>query len=313
MTKTEIQNYISEIIVDGYEPEVYSLLKINDAFILKSFLAEDSLLKQLKNTIDSLLKDKILNDDFVIEDSSKIIENQKVYYEIIQNTEYKPFEIINNKVPDSYKETDQINLKGFFIKINLNSKCFWIYQHKYPVTLINKKSSIMAILNGQNRYEPLTVDVVKFDKKIDMIIINDSIITQNIDLMQREFSFNKYIRLDADRCIKKIKTLGILSSIDILQKMSGSEKLTTAKKLMSIRNSKTMGLTKNELFDSVRAHSVYKNLFKFDEGKRTIIVSSQKDILNFLKMMNDDYLHSELTRTDYDTSSKHEMKINKAK
>lgn len=281
MTKSEIQNYINGIISKGYEPEVYALLKINDAYMLKNFLAEESLLTEMKKSVDSMLKEKIFDDDFNVEDASKIEENLKVYYEIIQDQEYKPFDFLKSSITDSYKESDQKNLKGFFLKINFNTKCFWIYQHKYPMTLINKKGSVIAFLNKQNRYEPLNVDVVKFDNKIDLLIINNSIITKNINLLQKEFSFEKFIRTEADKGIKSIESLGIISSTEILKTMAASTKLTTSKKLMNIKNSKTMNLGKEELYNNAKNHSLYKNLFKFDDEKKEIIINSQKDANQF--------------------------------
>lgn len=196
-------------------------------------------------------------------------------------------------------------LKGFIIKVNLNTGCFWIYQHKYPVTLINKKTSIYALLNSQNRYEPLTVDVVRFDNKMDLLIIGNSIFTKKINLLQSDFGFDKYIRTEANKEFNKIDKIGILSSSDSLKKMMTASKLTTAKKLLNIKNSKATSFSKDELYNRIRNHSYYKDKFKFDENNHTLIVKSQKDINLFLKMMNDDFLHSELTDANYETNSKH--------
>lgn len=171
--------------------------------------------------------------------------------------------------------------------------------------MINKKTSIYALLNGQNRYEPLIVDVVRFDNKMDLLIIGNSIFTKKINLLQSEFGFDKYIRTEANKEFNKIDKIGILSSSDSLKKMMTASKLTTAKKLLNIKSSKATSFSKDELYNRIRNHSYYKDKFKFDENNHTLIVKSQKDINLFLKMVNDDFLHSELTDADYETNSKH--------
>lgn len=305
MKKDEVQNRIKTIISKGYKPEIYAVLKSNEVYTLKRLLAVDALVEQIKDSVDKLLTEQIFSEEFDIDDSSKIEENRKIFYEIDQDENYKPFSFLNGIVSEDYKETDQPFLKGFIIKVNLNTDHFWIYQHKYPVTLINKKTSIYALLNGQNRYEPLIVDVVRFDNKMDLLIIGNSIFTKKINLLQSEFGFDKYIRTEANKEFNKIDKIGILSSSDSLKKMMTASKLTTAKKLLNIKSSKATSFSKDELYNRIRNHSYYKDKFKFDENNHTLIVKSQKDINLFLKMVNDDFLHSELTDADYETNSKH--------
>ena len=307
MKKDEVQNRIKTIISKGYKPEIYAVLKSNEVYTLKRLLAVDALVEQIKDSVDKLLTEQIFAEDFDMDDSSRIEENKKIFYEIGQDENYKPFSFLNNMVSEDYKETDQPFLKGFIIKVNLNTDHFWIYQHKYPVTLINKKTSIYALLNGQNRYEPLTVDVVRFDNKMDLLIIGNSIITKKINLLQSDFGFDKYIRTEADKELNKINTFGILSTTDTLRNMLSGSKLTTAKKLLNIKNSKAMSLSKEELYTSIKKHSYYKDKFQFNEDNHTLVINSQKDANLFLKMINDDFLHSELTGADYETNSKHAL------
>lgn len=307
MNKNDVIKRIKTITEKGYTPTIFAVVKNDGVYALKRLLAVDSLIKQIKESVDKLLGEQIFSDDFDIDDSSRIEENKKIFYEIVQDENYNPFSFLSNIVSEDYKESDQPFLKGFIIKINLNTNSFWIYQHKYPVTLINKKTSIYALLNGQNRYEPLNVDVVRFDNKMDLLIIDNSIFTKKINLLQTDFGFDRYIRSEANRELNRIDTLGILSNSDTLKNMMSSQKLTTAKKLLNIKNSKAMGLNKEQLYTSIKNHSYYKDKFQFNEDDHTLIISSQKDANLFLKMINDDFLHSELTGADYETNSKHAL------
>lgn len=307
MKKDEIQNRIKTITSKGYKPEIYAVIKSDGIYTLKRLLAVDALVEQIKDSVDKLITEQIFSEDFDIDDYSRIEENKKIFYEIDQDENYAPFSFLNGVDFEDYKETDQPFLKGFIIKVNLNTDQFWIYQHKYPVTLINKKTSIYALLNGQNRYEPLTVDVIRFDNKMDFFIIDNNIFTKKINLLQSDFGFDKYIRTEADKELNRINGLGILSTSDTLRNMITGSKLTTAKKMLNIKNSKAMSLSKEELYVSIKNHSYYKDKFQFNEGNHTLIINSQKDANLFLKMINDDFLHSELTGADYETNSKHAL------
>lgn len=307
MKKDEIQNRIKTITSKGYKPEIYAVIKSDGIYTLKRLLAVDALVEQIKDSVDKLITEQIFSEDFDIDDYSRIEENKKIFYEIDQDENYAPFSSLNGVDFEDYKETDQPFLKGFIIKVNLNTDQFWIYQHKYPVTLINKKTSIYALLNGQNRYEPLTVDVIRFDNKMDFFIIDNNIFTKKINLLQSDFGFDKYIRTEADKELNRINGLGILSSSDTLRNMITGSKLTTAKKMLNIKNSKAMSLSKEELYVSIKNHSYYRDKFQFNEEDHTLIINSQKDANLFLKMINDDFLHSELTGTDYETNSKHAL------
>lgn len=50
-------------------------------------------------------------------------------------------------------------------------------------------------------------DVVRFDSRIDFVIIKNSIITKNITLLQNSFGFETYVRNEADKIIEIIKKL----------------------------------------------------------------------------------------------------------
>ena len=61
-------------------------------------------------------------------------------------------------------------------------------------------------------------------------------------------------------------------------------------------------MDKKDLLGRLRVHSRYKSMFKFEDDY--IVISSQKDVENFIKMVNDDIVRSDLTGNEYDSSSK---------
>ena len=81
-----------------------------------------------------------------------------------------------------------------------------------------------------------------------------------------------------------------------------------AKKIKNI-NKDVLRLFETQ-FDEVKSfidlHDVLKDVLKFNEDNK-MIVNNQKSLNYCLKLFSDDYLKSELTKTNYDSRSKIRM------
>lgn len=310
-TETVVKKINDIVSDDNYGLEVFALLH-KDKFLIEKFQINSRLEDLLKEKVKNLLNSNYLTDEFLLDSVDNIADNKKIFYEIQQNSDYFPFSFLNTNFDEleKYAEKEQPNLKGFFIKINRNDNYFWLYQHKYSVTLINRETSLLACFNG-SVYEPMDCDVVRFDSRIDFVIIKNSIITKNITLLQNSFGFETYVRNEADKIIEIIKKLDFVSNITSLSNLSNGQKLTTAKKLIKLKTSPVLSISKKVLFAKIKEDEIYNKLIKFDETGNKIIISSQKSVKNLLKMLNDEYLISRLTGTSYESSSKNIVNIDK--
>lgn len=303
-TETVVKKINGIIFDDNYGLEVFALL-YKDKFLIEKFQINSLLEDLLKEKVKNILNSNYLTDEFALDSVDNIADNKKIFYEIQQNSNYFLFSFLNTNFDEleKYAEKEQPNLKGFFIKINRNDNYIWLYQHKYSVTLINRATSLLACFNG-SVYEPMDCDVVRFDSKIDFVIIENSVITKNITLLQNSFGFETYVRNEADKVIEIIKKLDFISDITSLSNLSNGQKLTTAKKLIKLKASPVLNISKKVLFAKIKEDEIYNKLIKFDETGNKIIISSQKSVKNLLKMLNDEYLISRLTGTSYESPSK---------
>ena len=167
---------------------------------------------------------------------------------------------------------------------------------------MHKHCSSYAMLNG-NTYVTLDRDILKIDSRFDFLIINESIITSNIKLLQTSFGFDKYICNEAEKTISIISELDIVSDTEKIFAFSDKQKLTNAKKLLKAKNSPVLNMEKDELINGLKKHPRYKDKFQFKDKK--IVINSQKDVNELIKMLNDDIVRSELTNREYDSSTKY--------
>lgn len=161
--------------------------------------------------------------------------------------------------------------------------------------------TLIALFVGDT-YDEIDSDIVQIDSRADVIIFSSSVVTAKMDLMQRFFGFEQYIRAGAQKTIEIIRDLDIVDSLEKFVAFENKSKLTNAKKLLKAKNSPVLQMKKNDLLENLKKHSRYKTMFKFEEDH--IVISSQKEAAAFIKMLNDDIVRSELTGKEYDSSSK---------
>lgn len=177
-----------------------------------------------------------------------------------------------------------------------------VYQ-KYFSAFTREEFDAALLRRRQNIKEFTEIsDIVQIDSRADVIIFSSSVVTAKMDLMQRFFGFEQYIRAGAQKTIEIIRDLDIVDSLEKFVAFENKSKLTNAKKLLKAKNSPVLQMKKNDLLENLKKHSRYKTMFKFEEDH--IVISSQKEAAAFIKMLNDDIVRSELTGKEYDSSSK---------
>lgn len=307
MTVAEMQTTIRRIVDAEYGLSAFAVLINDGALSLRKFLLDDSLGDRTKTLLEDILRSRYMNESIELDSVENIDDNRKVYYEIVQDDEYYPFAFLDTyqTVTESYGEQAIDQLTGLAFRLNINETAIWLYQQiSYP-QIIKRSKNLYAILQRNAIYTPLEKDVLKIEKKIDCLIIGPSIITSNIELMQRQFHFESYTRREAKQTIDLISELEIVDNIDRFIALGEQKALTHAKKLMKAKHSPVLRMEKSVLLRKLATLPRYKDKLEIKDGR--IRISNQKQALEFLKMLNDSILRSELTDAEYDSSVKTEL------
>ncbi len=306
MTTKEMKDYIKRIIYSEYGISAFAVIKKDETFSLKKFVLDDDLMSNVSEMFKNILDGQFLDDSAALDRAENIDDDRKVFYEIPQTTDYCPFGFLSNhsQITDKYSENDVDDLIGFAFKLNVNDTIVWIYQQVNYPQLIKKSKNIYAIISG-GAYTTLKKDVLKIERKVDCLIIDKSIITTKIELMQRVFHFEDFVRGEAQKTIQFISEMGIVSGVDKFLSLADKKALTNAKKLYKAKNSPVLRMKKEVLLDKLSTLPRYKGTFEISEGQ--IQINNQKQATAFLKMLNDSILKSELTDAEYDSTVKTEL------
>lgn len=307
MNVNEMQTAIRAVTDNEFGLEAFSVLKNDNELSLAKFLLNDELCGKVKGLLVGVLNSRYLGEETELDEIENIADNRKVFYEIPQSEEYKPFSFLSTyaDVTAIYKEEIVDQLFGFAFRFSVNDTSFWIYQQiSYP-QLIKRSTNLYAILYRGNIYSPLKKDVLKIEGKADCLIIGNSIITSKIDLMQRFFQFEVYVRREAGKTIELISAMEIVDNLDKFIAVGAQKALTNAKKLVKAKHSPVLRMDKETLLHKLNTLPRYKDKFDITDGK--IVISNQKQAVEFIKMLNDSILKSELTDAEYDSTVKIEL------
>ena len=309
MTIDKLKERVRSIVGTGstFGLELYACVQEPAGIVIKQIQVTDKLRKELSECIYNAVNELILSENAELDSAENISEERKILYEIPQKQSYRPFLFLDNKIDtvSYYSEADEGTLIGYAFKVNRNDSYIWFYQHAYPITVLKRSKSVYAILSSGTTYTTLAKYFFRIDQRIDITVIDNSIITVRIDLMQKSFGFDQYIKKKAQKTIDKIKSMDLLKDIAKLEAFLQKEKLTEAKKLMKAKDSPIFSMKPSELIPKLKKHSWYKDKFDYKDNK--IVIKSQKAASAFIKMLNDDIVKSELTNQKYDSHSKEKL------
>ena len=160
----------------------------------------------------------------------------------------------------------------------------------------------IRIIQKDNVFEIVDKEMLKIDKRGELLILDNTILVRNVKVLQDFFGFQVFVRNQAQSVISKLEELDIIGNIATLKEYQTGEKLTISKKLMKVKNSPVLAMDKDELINKIPLVPRYKNIIHIENGK--IRTNTKKDVDNLMKLLNDDYVKSELTDMEYDSTSK---------
>lgn len=213
---------------------------------------------------------------------------------VIENEDIPVFSFQNNELSD-------INSFVFIIG-NANHQLV-IYKQNYPINLFRRHSTY-AIKKGDNQFERMDDDFLKINSKFDFFKIENNLFILDLKTLERFFGFHDVIKTEAERGIQSIEEFDLLENPQELRDML--DDISFARKLTKISSaSPVLGTISNDrIIEFASNHPALRGKIRFNNDMTKISLHSKKAKQLFLKILNDDYLISELTTKYYDSLAK---------
>lgn len=317
--KTKLQTIVS---LDVIGINVFFIMKNNRSFLLKKADirndATEGLKKVLLTHINEIIAEIDSNDELRVINLSAADDRTTVIYEYDLDEQpefFSYFENIqNNRQPGNYStsnrnmfrfETDSLmDVDGYILRFGDEDNSMMVYRKNYPVNVF-KRDKIYLIKGDETQFTTMKDDFLRIDSKIDFFKIDDSVFIKNVDILEKFCEFKQIIIAEATCSIAAVSSLGLVENIEVLNERVGE--MPFARKLTKVsRTSPVFTLPKANIINFAKNHRLLKKAFKYSENGSIILDTKSSQNL-FIRLLNDDFLHSELTNNDYVTPAKDKL------
>lgn len=266
----------------------------------------DNFRKLLKNMFFEMIYEKYLFEGVEYADGHQLADNQNKNLIFEQNDCFFPFNFLSDENEmDEFIADDLSESTGLIFCLRKGVDKIWLYQHLWSIMIPNKKkTNLMArILHFENQliFSEQKDTLLTIAKKIDMIIINDCLITKNITLLEKSFGFKDYIYQSANNAVSSIVATELVENIEKLTDYIGRGKPKYAKKMMRIDSSSVLSLSKDQLLEIINTLSRWKGKFKINERTNQITLKTYSEVETLIDLFDERYTRSDVTGTEYDT------------
>ena len=313
MTIENLKEEISSVITaKGCSAEFFFLLDGDEGMCVKSVdINEEDQTELAKMFTESLSNNILLNDDLSLIPISSADDRKNALYEYdlddIPEELSNLKKIIENEDFDTFSFSDDLlkQLEGVLILIGNQDVQLAIYKHHYPITLLQKDSGFsLTKMRGSNRFQKLDQDILKIDPKFQFIKLNGKYYILDIKALERFFGFNDAIKNIATQGVENIKTSDLVMDCGVFE--SRLDDITFSRKLVkSASQSPVLSVIPNrEILSFTNTHPALKGKFKYSSDGSQFDLKTKKSQNLFLKLLNDDFLQSELTKKYYESVAK---------
>lgn len=313
MSMDDLKGSISAAInADGCGAEFYFLVDGNNGIKIKAVDINSPDHAELETMfIQSVSESILLNDDLSLIPLSSADDRVNAVYKYDLNEVPDELSYLKTIIESENLDTfdfnfDELsNLEGMLILLGNQDKQLAIYKYQYPISLLKRDSgfNIMKPL-GQNRFKKLDTDVLKINKKFEFIRIGGEYYILDLKTLEKFFGFHNAIKNVAEKGIENIKNENLVMNCDVFS--SRLDEISFSRKLVSsAKNSPVLGVIPNtQIIGFTKNHPALKGKFKYSDDGSQFDLKTKKSQNLFLKLLNDDFLQSELTKLYYDSVAK---------
>lgn len=288
---------------------MYMILNTADGFVKRKADLEQSVIDELKDKFLTRIKSQwVDNAELNVSEISQADNRNNTIYHY--DLEIKPdgLGFIEELLTDEHAElfsftNDNVtDISGFIFLLGNADRKIALYRKMYPISLM-RRDSILMIFNARTRFEKVEEDIIKLDDKIDFLQSNTDLMIANVYTLERFFGFETIIRNQATSNLRLLEESNLLEEVESLKEMA--LELKFAKKIMKLkRQSPVLTLPFDRIKSFIKNHPKLRKRLRFNTAETKIALDTKTSKELFLKLIDDDFLKSELTDLLYESEIK---------
>ena len=314
MTLEQLQEKLKFLYDDDVRKDI-SIYATTPTTGLRLFNIENQFLDELKVAFIEEIKAVTDNpsDNFTLENYSSSTKRLDAIYlydisdqlkpEMQSLKDVKESVDLDNFVVNPENSIDQVN--GLYIVIKSDEHVISLYKHIFGVDKIYAQRNLF-IVRSHDQFVEQTESMLRISSSFQMLCVDDEIIMTDIQKLERIMDLKEVL---TNRAAEHIATIVNQRQLvkDSVQLERVSKEPTMAKKLIhALTDGKVFSQNISNAAIIAFARSKGAKLNMSFEGNQ-FDLKNKIEAKRFIKLIDDDYLTSELTREDYDANQKQEL------
>ena len=313
MNKIELNQHLNFVLQPNGELQIILYGCFAEGIVKKMDVKGDDLPAIVQLFVDSI-KERILDkDDYSVIPLSTADERSKCFYEYDLDVpeELEALEtIIGNDQLDIFDFNDDAlsDIQALIIVIADNNHVISLYKKLSSVEVIGRGSYLFWKAN--QRIERFNDQLLRLSGNFQLIRVENRVIILDLNLIEKSFGFHDVIKREATIGLNAIEEMGIVSNINVLEELI--DNVSFARKLTKIaRNSPVIqnNIPNVNILNFSRIHPAVKGKIRYTADGNQISLDTKVSKNLFIKLLNDDFLTSELTRLYYDSLAKDNIEV----
>lgn len=316
MTKEELLAKLQAVTAPNAKVgvEMYFLIDHEQKHLIRAVDIDDDAGKEICKALQDEIKVKFLTNTSLRVAPLSAADDRK-------NTVYKydhgdmPWDLDALRTIKASREQDELSFKkhpiasvvAMVFVLGGNGQEVVIYKKRHSISVIKQDSTFLGYFKDDKRFVQFDQDLLKVNDKFEFILVEDDIYVCSVKTLEQFFGFHDIVYKEAATKLTLIASAGLILDLAPLEKLIKG-RLPAAKKLVKAKAA-TIVLKKSaqSIFDFAQKNHKLKNKFKLsDDGKRLRLDTIVAQEL-FLKLLDDDYLRSELTGLEYESDNKDQI------
>ncbi|CAH7190958.1 conserved hypothetical protein [Vibrio chagasii] len=211
-----------------------------------------------------------------------------------------PFRIGNSKLNE---------LKAVIVRLedSVSGRKFAFYQHIYPVAIVGPDKGFLNLTSHQSRLVELEEDILKLNANFIYLQVGRHYFIENIKAFESILGFKSAIHSRAKQYSTKLSQTGLVDDLTMFNERIDKE-TSFARKLVKVyKNSAVLkeSIPNADIIEFTKQKPHFRSLsMSVSDNATSFKLDTVARCKQFLELLDDDFLKSELTGADYISKSK---------
>ena len=256
-----------------------------------------------------LIEGVVSKDDFIVTLLSSADERKNCFYEYDlpdrpQELDYLAEVIGTNPIVNfDFRNEDLSAIKAIVIVLGDNEHQVCLYKTISAIEIIGRGGYLLWKAN--QRLERFEDKMLRISSGAQIIYVDNTFIVLDLNILERNFGFHEIIKREAESGLTAISDIGIVNNIEALRELMTD--MSFARKLTKVAQHSPVLLNhipNASIISFSKTHPALKGKMKYTEDNTQFILDTKVSKNLLVKMLNDDFLTSDLTKLYYDSLAK---------